>query len=135
MNLTTLLCVPSLLVLSSEARAAEQSPYDHHIQSYIDFGNECSALLEKVTSKESAQSSVIELQKLSLRFTEIRKQLNALDVIPDENRDALFTKFEMPLRQAWGKVYSEIFRIQKAQSYGCNDFVKAFQVFCQLLNE
>ncbi len=135
MNLSTLLCVPTLLVLSLEARAAELSQYDHHIKSYIDFGNECSALLEKVKSKESADSSAPELQKLSLRFAEIRKQFNALDVIPDASRDELFTRYEMPLRQSWGKVYSEIFRIQKEQSYGSNDFVKAFQVFCQLLNE
>ncbi len=135
MNLSTILCIPSLLVPSLEVRAAEQSPYDHHIQSYIDFGHDCSALLEKVTSKESAQAAAPDLQKLSLRFVEIREQLNALDVIPDESRDALFSQYEMPLRKSWGKVYAEIFRIQQAQSYGCNDFVQAFQVFCQLLNE
>ncbi len=135
MNPFAILCIPSLLVLSTEIRAADVSQYEDLLRRHITLGQDSATLLSRVTSKETAEENSSALQAISLRFAEISKAMNELAEIPEVHRSSLLKKYELPLRTTWGEVYKEIYRIQKAQSYGSNLFVKEFQVYCQLLNQ
>ncbi len=128
---------PSILIvlaLSPEGQA-QPSETTKLLDEHIALGRASAELLAQVKDKQSATQSAPALQRLVERFALLSKNMQALAVLSETDARAMRQRYEMPLRESWGKVYHEIYRIQKAQSYGSHDFVKTFQLFCKLLDQ
>ncbi len=123
-----------VLALHSEVRAQDVT-LDELLQQHVKLGRDSAALLAQVTSRQSATQATPALRALIERFAVIGRTMNAHAALSDAEAQPLRQKYERPLRESWGKVYHEIYRIQKAQSYGSAEFVQTFQLFCKLLDQ
>ncbi len=115
--------------------AAASHELDSLMADYIKVAEDITTLLLKVDSRESATAQSEELGKLVLRLDDIRKKLEKIPPLAEAEGEPIRQKYEQEMRVAWGKLYQEIFRIQKKQCFGSQPFLEQFQVFCQLLNQ
>ncbi len=127
-------CILIVLALPSEGQA-QHSETIKLLDEHIAIGRAGAALLAQVKDRQSATQAAPALKQLVDRFALLSKNMQALAVLSEPDAQALRQRYEMPLRESWGKVYQEIYRIQKAQSYGSHHFVQSFQLFCKLLDQ
>ncbi len=65
----------------------------------------------------------------------LKKEFAKLDSLSAESKEAIGQKYELPMRQSWGDVYAEIYRLQKAQCFASITFAQQLQAYCTLLNQ
>ncbi len=118
---------------------AEEAAASHELDSlladYIKIAEDLTAILLQVDSRESATAHSQELAKIVVRLDKVRQRFEKIPPLADAEGQPIRQKYEQKMRVAWGKLYTEIFRIQKKQCFGSQPFLEQFQVFCQLLNQ
>ncbi len=86
---------------------------------------------DKATADAAAEPMFAELQKVY----DTRSALQKITKLPPEVATQLKNKYEKDMRTRWGKVYEQIFRLQKVRCYDSLPFFKQFHTLCMMLEQ
>ncbi|MDO5469852.1 MAG: hypothetical protein Q4F38_01005 [Akkermansia sp.] len=117
------------------AQAAIPADIDNAFARYTQMPHELLPILRKAQDKESANAAATELNAVLPKLYELRSELTKISSLKPEVSAELVRKYSMTMRRNWGKVYEEIFRLQKQRCYDSLAFFKQFQVLCMMLDQ
>lgn len=100
---------------------------------YIKLGEELVPVLSAARDATGAEKAAPALQALLPRVMDSGRELKAVASLSEEDSRQLRAKFERPMRETWGKVYDEIYRLQRVRCYECVSFFRSFSILCSLL--
>ena len=90
-------------------------------------------MLASAKDAAGAEKAAPALQALLPRVMDSGRELKSISALSQEDSQHIRAKFERPMRGAWGKVYDEIYRLQKSRCYECVSFFRSFSILCSLL--
>lgn len=126
----------ALGLLSGVAGAAEvPAELDAMFQRYVSLPDAILPVLTAARDKASADKMAPELEALMGRVSDSRRELLTVPALTDEVAEAVRRKYEAEMRSRWGKVYDEIYRLQRVRCYESISFFKQFITFCVLLGK
>lgn len=127
-----LLAVPHLHAApATELPAAVREAFD----AYTHLPGTLVPLLEKVTSRESADTAAPKLQeKLSDVYT-VREKLHKMPRVTPTQKQQIRLRYETRMRQEWGRMYAQIARLQEARCYQSPPFTEAFRLLCMMIEK
>lgn len=64
-----------------------------------------------------------------------RNELQDIKQLSEADAAEVKERFEKPMREEWGKLYREIFRLQQAKCYESEEFFKLFNYMCLMLEK
>lgn len=102
---------------------------------YCQIAHDVLPILKGVTDKASADAAAPLLEKQMVPLFLLKKEFANLKTLPAGSEAAISKKYERPMRESWGNVYAEIFRLQKAQGFASIAFARQLQAYCTLLNQ
>lgn len=117
------------------AQAAIPTDIDNAFARYTQMPHELLPILRKAQDKESANAAATELNAVLPKLYDLRSELTKISSLNPEVSAELVRKYSMTMRRNWGKVYEEIFRLQKQRCYDSLAFFKQFQVLCMMLDQ
>ncbi len=135
MKSTTLLLALSLCAPVWAQTAPISPELDSLFERYCQIARDVQPLLKGVTDKASADAAAPQLKEQMVPLYLIKKEFAKLGNLPAGSADAISAKYELPMRQSWGDVYAEIYRLQKAQAFASISFAQQLQAYCTLLNQ
>lgn len=91
--------------------------------------------MKGVQDKESADEAVAPMKKAMLRVYHSHNELKKIQRLTPEQNELVRRQYEQKMRQQWGVVYEEIFRINKNNCYQSPEFFKLFHTMCMMLNQ
>ena len=92
-------------------------------------------ILESVTDRESADAAAPRLNAVLPRVYDARTELTAISSLPPQVRREVLQKYEQSMRENWGKLYEQLFRLQQARCYNSLAFFRQFHALCAMLNK
>lgn len=133
------LCVgaaAALLVAVGAAPGAEvpaevQRAFEH----YTALPDALVPVLQSAQDEQSAEKAAPELQALLTRVFDARRELNAIPALEPDVAEEVRRRYEQNMRTGWGRVYEQIYRLQRARCYENVPFFKQFQTLCVLLGK
>ena len=130
--------VPALLLgaLNLPAGGAEVPPavakaFEH----YIALPDALVPVLREVQSAESAEAAAPKLRALLTQVLDVRREIEGIQKFDPGVEEEVHRRYEMPMRQGWGRVYDEVYRLQKVRCYENVAFFKQFQTLCMFLSQ
>ena len=114
---------------------ATEGTSPQEFERYIALGDELSLLLEKAQDKRSAETLAGELQGVLLRVDESRLEMRAITNLTEAQSRHIREKYEKRMRTSWGKVYDQIYRLQKSRCYDSVALLKPFSILCSFLEK
>ncbi len=129
------LCQYFVVVLFAWTSAAlgVDRPVDQIFVRYVKLGEELAPVLASAKDAAGAEKAAPALQALLPRVMDSGRELKSISALSQEDSQHIRAKFERPMREAWGKVYDEIYRLQKSRCYECVSFFRSFSILCSLL--
>ena len=92
-------------------------------------------ILESVTDRESADAAAPRLNAVLPRVYDARTELSTINSLPPQVRREVLQKYEQSMRENWGKLYEQLFRLQQARCYNSLAFFRQFHALCAMLNK
>lgn len=135
MKCTTLLLAATLCTPIWAQQESIPPEIDAIFQLYCNMAHETLPILKKVQDKATADAAAEELHAKLVPLFGLREQIAKLTNMSADIKAAISKKYELPMRQSWGEVYGEIFRLQKAQCYASIKFAQQLQAYCTILNQ
>ncbi len=132
MHKATLAC---LSLLPPLAQAAIPPDIDRAFSHYTQLAADLAPVLEKATDRQSADQAAPELANLLLKVCDARTELAGIQDLPPEISAEVVHKYEATMRRNWGKVYEQIFRLQKNNCYNSAAFSRNFRLLCMILSK
>ncbi|MDO5472007.1 MAG: hypothetical protein Q4F35_01605 [Akkermansia sp.] len=124
-----------LTALTSIVQAAIPQNIDQAFERFTALPNTLVPILEKAKDRQSADAAAKELNDaLPLIYDARTEFMNIQSLSPEVSAEVLM-KYEKNMRRNWGKVYENIFRLQKARCYDSIAFFKEFQTLCAMLEQ
>lgn len=105
------------------------------LQRYIALPDALLPVLEAAHDKPSADRAAADLQALLPRVYESRRELREIQALSPAEQEAVRKRFEMQMRTRWGRVFEQIFRLQRVHCYESIDFFKHFNTLCVMLEK
>ncbi len=102
---------------------------------YCQIAHDLLPILKGVTDTATADATAPQLKEQMLPLYLLKKEFAQLKDLPEGCKEAISQKYEQPMRQSWGDVYAEIYRLQKAQAFASISFAKQLQAYCVLLKQ
>ena len=130
--------IPTAIIVAMTTcvvQAAIPADIDRVFRTYTAIPDTLVPVLEKATSRESADSAAPELRVELITLYKNRAELENIQSLSPAVKAEVLKKYEMDMRRSWGKVYEQIFRLQKVQCYGSVNFYREFQTLCMMLNK
>lgn len=109
--------------------------FDGVFERYIRLGEDLVPVLQKVQDRKTADSAAQEVQDMLLQVDESRLETRAIKGLTPEQARHIRDKYEARMRETWGKVYDEIYRLQRMRCYESVDFLKPFSLLCSFLEK
>lgn len=134
MNVNTL-TLASLLILPGLVQAAIPAETDRAFADFTALPLELLPVLEGVTDRDSAEQSAEKLNALLPRVYDSRTAMTRIETLTPEVKRELLQKYEKDMRNNWGKVYTQIFRLQNQRCYNSLAFFKQFHALCMMLDK
>ncbi len=92
-------------------------------------------ILESVTDQESADAAAPQLNAVLPQVYDARTELTAINSLPPQVRREVLQKYEQAMRENWGKLYEQLFRLQQVRCYNSLAFFRQFHALCAMLNK
>ncbi len=92
-------------------------------------------ILAEAQDKESADAAAPKLLDVLPTVYDARSALHRIPSLGKQETQLIQQKYEEQLRREWGKLFEQIYRLQKAQCYGSLPFFKQFQTLCLMLEK
>lgn len=105
------------------------------VQRYVALPDALLPVLEAAQDKASADRAAADLQALLPRVYDTRRELREVSSLSAQQAAAVREKYEMQMRTRWGRVYHELFRLQRKHCYDSIAYFKHFQTLCMLLEK
>ncbi len=129
--------LPALaLILAPIVEAQAISPQvDTAFSRYAALPSTLLPILTEAQNRETADAAAPALKAALPEVYEARSALHAISSIGKEEVQQVQQKYETQLRQEWGKLFEQIYRLQKNHCYGSLPFFKQFQTLCLMLEK
>lgn len=127
--------VPSIIVCSLSTQAAIPSDLQQTFENYIALAREIEPILAGATDKQTADDSALALYDILPKVYEARTVLQKIENLTPELQAELVEKYGKTMQTEWGKVYEQIFRLEKVNCYHSLSFFKQFRALCMMLQQ
>ena len=125
----------AVALVPAMVQAAIPTDIDKAFAAYTQLPEQLLPVLQNVKDKESADKSADALNAVLPQLFDLRTELTKITTLSPEVSAEVVRKYSNAMRQNWGKVYEEIFRLQKQRCYNSLSFFKQFQVLCMMLDQ
>ena len=117
--------------------AAEQlSPeIEEAMESFCALPAKLLPVLSSVTDKATADAAAEPLYRELSGVYEVCDAMRGIRQLTPEQSALVRKRYEMRMRTEWGKLYEQIFRLQRAQCYYSTAFNKQFQTLSMMLEQ
>ncbi len=129
--LLALAAVPAALAQQAGIPASVDAAFDR----YTRLPDMLVPILESVEDKASADKAADALFAALPELYEARSGLEQIASLDAAETAAVEKKYGLEMRRNWGKLFQEIYRLQRAQCYGSVPFLKQFQTMCMMLEK
>lgn len=127
--------IPALHCTCMCAQAAIPADIDNVFKSYIQLAKEIEPVLAAAVDQKSADNATQALYDLLPKTYEARTALLKIESLPADVQAELIQKYGKTMQVEWGKVYEQIFRLEKANCYHSLSFFKQFRALCMMLQQ
>lgn len=93
---------------------------------YAALPSELLPILESVQDKASADAAAPKLHAALDKIYVTREAMQKVSALTPQQSALVQQRYAQKMRQDWGRVYAEIFRLRKAQCFGSIAFVNEF---------
>lgn len=129
--------VSSVLFFAAPIIAQEALP--SHItnlfDSYIKLPDTLVPVLQSANDKASATAAAPKLHAELEKLYGIRESLRKVSSLTPRQNELVRNRYEQVMREQWGKVYSEMFRLQREKCYGSAEFTRLYRIMCMMLDK
>lgn len=126
-------------VLLSAAPLAAQESLPSHItnlfDSYVKLPDSLVPVLRSVNDKEGATAAAPKLRAELEKLYAIRESLRKVSSLTPWQNELVRNRYEQAMREQWGKVYTEMFRLQREKCYGSAEFTRLYRIMCMMLDK
>ena len=92
-------------------------------------------VLQGVKDKATADAAAPKLKEAMATVYDAREALKDIKQLSDADAAEVKARYEKPMREEWGKLYREIFRLQQVKCYNSEEFFKLFSYMCLMLEK
>lgn len=104
-------------------------------EAYIALPDTLVPVLKSAKDKQSAAAAAPGLLEELKKLYGVREALQKVSSLSPRQSELVREKYEKPMRERWGAVYAEMFRLQKNRCYGSEEFSKMYKIMCLMLNK
>ena len=126
-------------VLLSAAPLAAQDSLPSHItnlfDSYVKLPDSLVPVLRSVNDKDGATAAAPRLRAELEKLYAIRESLRKVSSLTPQQNELVRNRYEQAMREQWGKVYTEMFRLQREKCYGSAEFTRLYRIMCMMLDK
>ena len=126
-------------VLLSAAPLAAQDSLPSHItnlfDSYVKLPDSLVPVLRSVNDKDGATAAAPKLRAELEKLYAIRESLRKVSSLTPRQNELVRNRYERAMREQWGKVYTEMFRLQREKCYGSAEFTRLYRIMCMMLDK
>lgn len=108
---------------------------DRSFADYVALPDTLVPILESATDKASADAAADKLFAVLPKVYDTRSALQKIPALTPSTAAAVQEKYEREMRTGWGRVYAQIFRLQKVRCYDSVPFFKQFHTLCMMLDQ
>lgn len=140
-RVSTLICLltawwaTALLSPSAAQEATLPDEVAHAFESFISVTEALAPVLAEVTDKATADAAAPKLHELLNQVYESREALQGITALDAAQSALVQQQYARRMREGWARVYAHMFRIQKAQGYHSEAFVKEFGNLNMMLSQ
>lgn len=127
--------IPLCICCCATAQAAIPADLEGAFERYIALAKELTPLLQAAKDKTTAEAAAPALYNILPKVYETRTELMKIDALSPELRTELEQKYGKTMQKEWGKVYEEIFRLEKVNCYHSLSYFKQFRALCMMLQQ
>ena len=84
---------------------------------------------------DSADAAAPKLKEALATVYDARDALKGIKQLSEADAAEVKERYEKPMREEWGKLYREIFRLQQVKCYNSEEFFKLFSYMCLMLEK
>lgn len=129
--------VSSVLLFAAPIVAQEVLP--SHItdlfDSYVKLPDTLVPVLRSANDKASATAAAPKLRAELEKLYAIRESLKKVSSLTPQQNELVRNRYEQAMRERWGKVYDEMFRLQREKCYGSAEFTRLYRIMCMMLDK
>ena len=119
----------------AQAQAAIPEDIDRTFADYLQLADDLEPVLAEAKDKESAEAAAVKLNALLTRVYDSRSALMKIEKLTPEVQAEVLQKYGKNMQQKWGKVYEQIFRLERAKCYASPAFFTQFRALCMMLQQ
>lgn len=129
--------VSSVLLSAAPLSAQESLPshITHLFDSYVKLPESLVPVLRSVNDKSGATAAAPRLRAELEKLYAIRESLKKVSSLTPQQNELVRNRYEQAMREQWGKVYSEIFRLRREKCYGSAEFTRLYRIMCMMLDK
>ena len=127
--------VPTIIVCSISAQAAIPTDLKQTFEDYIALAKEIEPILSAAKDQQTADDQALALYDILPKVYEARTVLQKIENLTPEVQAELVEKYGKTMQIEWGKVYEQIFRLEKVNCYHSLSFFKQFRALCMMLQQ
>lgn len=91
--------------------------------------------LESATDKASADAAAPKLKAALEQLYDTRTKMQGLKELTPAQRTEVEKRYALTMRREWGKVYEQMFRLQREKCYGSAEFSRLYSVMGLMLGK
>lgn len=133
------LCLPLTAAVLCLPAAAQEQALPPQIASVFDTYTALPDVLlpplRAAKDKASADAAAPQLKAALEKLYDARTQMQTLTSLSPAEKEAVEKHYGLKMRQQWGKVYEEMFRIQKEKCFGSAEFGKLYSIMGLMLGK
>lgn len=91
--------------------------------------------LQAAKDKASADAAAPQLKAALEKLYDARAKMQGVNALTPEQKAEVEKRYGLKMRQQWGKVYEEMFRIQKEKCFGSAEFSRLYSIMGLMLGK
>lgn len=135
LNIATLFFLLSAAPLSAAETAELPAEIAQAFETYVNFTDTLLPALQSVKNQETANAAAPQLRAALQQLYDIRNQLKGITELSDAQKAVVEQRYARRMREQWGKVYSEINRLQQARCFYSGEYAELFHALELMLNK
>ena len=104
-------------------------------EAYVALPNTLVPVLKSAQDKQTATAAAPKLQAELKKLYGIRDSLQKVSSLSPRQNELVRGKYEKDMRERWGAVYAEMFRLQQNRCYDSAEFARMYKIMCLMLNK
>ena len=116
-------------------QAAVTAEIEGIFERYIQLAQELTPILAAAKDKETADANAKALYDVLPKVYDARTELMKIEKLSPEAQAELVQKYGKTMQTEWGKVYEQIFRLEKSNCYHSLSYFRQFRALCMMLQQ